>query len=66
MHARTMSNLARDSLTIVATAALDGFVISDSTGNALGGGPLVGDFDALVPGKSYRMSPSAVARRSAR
>jgi hypothetical protein len=50
----TASNLTADSLTIVSTAALDGFVISDSTGSAGGGGPLVGDFDAVAPGKTYR------------
>ena len=50
----TASNLTADSLTIVATASLDGFVLNDSTGSAAGGGPLVGDLDAVVPGKSYR------------
>lgn len=51
----TAGNLVRDSVTIVATAGLDGFVISDSTGSALGGSPMVGDVDALAPGKGYRM-----------
>lgn len=41
---------------IVATDSLDGYVRSDSTGSATGGGPVTGDLDGIAgdSGKGYR------------
>lgn len=41
-------------LTVVSTAALDGYVTSAGTVQTAGGGPVTGDLEAVFPGVAYR------------